>query len=99
MVASDSEHLGDADFRLCQKADRKALAERLEEIVGDVINLHRVRKTRDRKAEKVQAEENRIRFGRTKVECKAHADAEERQRRHLEGHALSGRENDEKPRG
>ncbi|MGQ3674087.1 DUF4169 family protein [Xanthobacter sp. TB0139] len=67
--------------------------------MGDVVNLHRERKARSRKAEKVQAEENRIRFGRTKAERKALADAAERQRRLVEGHALSGREEDEKPRG
>ncbi|WP_454918484.1 DUF4169 family protein [Xanthobacter sediminis] len=47
----------------------------------------------------MQAEENRIRFGRTKAEREAAARELERQRLHLEGHALSERNEHEEPRG
>lgn len=67
--------------------------------MGDVVNLHRERKTRARRAAEVKAEENRVRFGRTKAERERQADELERQRRHLEGHALTERDEHEKPRG
>ncbi|MFG1344837.1 DUF4169 family protein [Xanthobacter autotrophicus DSM 431] len=47
----------------------------------------------------MKAEENRVRFGRTKAERERQADELERQRRHLEGHALTERDEHEKPRG
>ena len=35
---------------------------------GKIVNLNRARKTRDRAAEKAQADANAVRFGRTKAE-------------------------------
>lgn len=67
--------------------------------LGDVISLHRERKMRARQASQAKAEENRVRFGRTRSEREVTADALERQRRLLEGHALTEREKNEKPRG
>lgn len=67
--------------------------------MGDVVNLHRERKAKARRAAQVQAEENRIRFGRTKAERDTAARELERQRVHLDGHALSERNEHEEPRG
>ena len=67
--------------------------------LGDVVNLHRARKARARRAAEVTASENRIRFGRTKDERLRQEDERERQRRNLDGHALTEREEHEKPRG
>ncbi|QRG04974.1 DUF4169 family protein [Xanthobacter dioxanivorans] len=67
--------------------------------MGDVVNLHRARKAQARRAAEVKAEENRVRFGRTKAERERQADELERQKRHLEGHALTERDEHEKPRG
>ncbi|MFG1182038.1 DUF4169 family protein [Xanthobacter versatilis] len=64
-----------------------------------MVNLHRARKARVRQAAQAAADENRIRFGRTKAERERLADELERQRRYLEGHALTEREEHEKPRG
>jgi len=36
--------------------------------MGDVVNLRRARKARDRASAEAQAEQNRIAFGRTKAE-------------------------------
>ncbi|WP_331251170.1 DUF4169 family protein [Xanthobacter oligotrophicus] len=71
----------------------------MREELGDVVNLHRARKARVRQAAQTAADENRIRFGRTKADRQRLADELERQRRHLEGHALTEREEHEKPRG
>ena len=43
--------------------------------MGDVINLNRFRKTRAKSKETRKAEENRIRFGRTKVNYKSKSPA------------------------
>lgn len=67
--------------------------------MGDVVNLNRERKARTRRKEAATAAENRVRFGRTKADRKTSSDAVERERRHLDGHALTERDNDEKPRG
>ncbi|MGQ3670853.1 DUF4169 family protein [Xanthobacter sp. TB0136] len=67
--------------------------------LGDVISLHRERKVRTRRAEQAKAEENRVRFGRPRAERDITSKTLERQRRLLEGHALTGREENEKPRG
>ncbi len=67
--------------------------------MGDVISLHRERKVRTRQAAQAKADENRVRFGRTRAERETVNKTMERQRRLLEGHALTEREEDEKPRG
>ena len=67
--------------------------------MGNLVNLHRERKARTRKKEVATAEENRIRFGRTKADRAASLDASERTRKFLDGHALTERDENEKPRG
>nr|WP_255683893.1 MULTISPECIES: DUF4169 family protein [unclassified Xanthobacter] len=67
--------------------------------MGDVVNLHRERKAKARRAAQAQAEENRIRFGRTKADREAVAQELERRRLRHEGHALTEREEHEEPRG
>lgn len=47
--------------------------------MGDVVNLNRFRKMRDRTEREKVAEENRVRFGRTKAEKLR--DRQERERR------------------
>ncbi|MFS8038806.1 DUF4169 family protein [Xanthobacter sp. AM11] len=64
-----------------------------------MVNLHRARKARVRRAAEAKAGENRLRFGRTKAEREQQADEFDRQKRHLEGHALTERDEHEKPRG
>ncbi|MEP9351288.1 DUF4169 family protein [Xanthobacter sp. KR7-225] len=74
-------------------------AEVLRLSLGNLVNLHRERKARARKKEAVAAEENRIRFGRAKAERTASRDTIERTRKFLDGHALTERDENEKPRG
>jgi hypothetical protein len=57
--------------------------------VGDVVNLRRARKARDRASAEAQAEQNRIAFGRTKAERKLTEAEKTLAERHLEGHRLS----------
>ncbi|MFG1205357.1 DUF4169 family protein [Xanthobacter aminoxidans] len=71
----------------------------MRQALGDVVNLHRARKARVRQAADAAASQNRIRFGRTKAERQQQADEHARQERHLEGHALTERDEHEKPRG
>lgn len=59
----------------------------------EIINLNRARKRRAQRAKETEAQENRVRFGRTKAERLGAADERERQRKLLDGHAL--RERDE----
>lgn len=58
----------------------------------EVVNLNRERKRRIRQAAEAAAQENRVRYGRTKAERISAADERERQRKHLEGHALTERD-------
>lgn len=60
---------------------------------GEIINLNRFRKTRQRAAEEAKAEENRIRFGRTKAEKQKQAFERKVVTLHLDGHELE----DDKP--
>ena len=53
--------------------------------MGDVINLNRFRKTRAKSKETRKAEENRIRFGRTKVEKQQDQADGERDAKDLDG--------------
>jgi hypothetical protein len=63
--------------------------------MGDVVNLRRARKARDRATAEAQAAQNRIEFGRTKAERKL-AEAEKTlAERHLEGHRLTDDPDDE----
>lgn len=57
--------------------------------MGDIVNLRRARKARERADAEALAEQNRIAFGRTKAERKQ-AEAEKAlAERRLEGHRLS----------
>lgn len=67
--------------------------------MGDLVSLNRKRKARVRQKEAQAAAENRVRFGRTKAERKASDDVAERERQRHDGHALTERDQDEKPRG
>jgi hypothetical protein len=53
--------------------------------VAEPINLNKARKAREKAAAKVQAAENRVRFGRTKAEKTVSKLEAERARRTLEG--------------
>lgn len=58
--------------------------------MGDVVNLRRARKARDRATAEAQAAQNRIEFGRTKAERKLTEAEKTLAERHLEGHRLTG---------
>lgn len=60
--------------------------------MGDVVNLHKQRRAQARRLEQVKAEENRVRFGRTKAERQALSEERERERRRHEGHVLTERD-------
>jgi hypothetical protein len=57
--------------------------------MGDVVNLRRARKARDRATAEAQAAQNRIEFGRTKAERKLTEAEKTLAERHLEGHRLT----------
>jgi Domain of unknown function (DUF4169) len=54
--------------------------------MGDPINLRLARKQRKRNERERLAEENRIKFGRTKGEKQKMAAENNRQKEHLDGH-------------
>jgi hypothetical protein len=56
--------------------------------MGDVVNLNRFRKTRDRAERVKDAEANRIRFGRTKAEKERDRQEAERKSQDLDGKKL-----------
>ena len=56
--------------------------------MGDVINLNRFRKQRERTQREAQAAVNRTRFGRTKDEKKRDVDDTKRQDHNLDGKKL-----------
>lgn len=56
--------------------------------MGDVVNLRRARKARDRASAEAKAEQNRIEFGRTKAERKLTEAEKTLAERRLEGHRL-----------
>lgn len=58
--------------------------------MGDVVNLRRARKARDRASAEAQAEQNRITFGRTKAERELSKAEKTLAERRLEGHRLEG---------
>lgn len=57
--------------------------------MGDVVNLRRARKARDRTSAEAQAAQNRIEFGRTKAERKLTEAEKTLAKRRLEGHRLT----------
>ncbi|MCV6586474.1 MAG: DUF4169 family protein [Marinibacterium sp.] len=56
--------------------------------MAEPVNLNRFRKQKARAAKKARADENAVKFGRTKAERAADDDAARRADRHLDGHAL-----------
>jgi len=56
--------------------------------MGDVVNLNRFRKTRDRAERAKEADANRIRFGRTKAEKQRDRQEAERSTQLLNGKKL-----------
>ena len=54
--------------------------------MGDIVNLRTVRKQRDRAEDARKADENRVRFGRTKAEKQAEAKAAKRAETNLDNH-------------
>lgn len=56
--------------------------------MGDVINLNKARKARARSEQQRQAEENRLKFGRTKVEKKTEVAEADRSNKDLDGKKL-----------
>lgn len=56
--------------------------------MGDVVNLNRFRKTRDRAERAKEADANRIRFGRTKAEKTRDQQEGERRAQALDGKKL-----------
>lgn len=56
--------------------------------MGEIVNLNRARKARDKAAAKRTAEANRLTFGRTKVEREATKAERERDAARLDGHKL-----------
>lgn len=57
-----------------------------EETMGDLVNLNRFRKERDRAQKAATAEENRARFGRKKSDKALDAAKADLEARRLEGH-------------
>jgi hypothetical protein len=57
--------------------------------VAEIISLNRARKARDKADAKMQAVENRAKFGRTKGEKSADRAIADAMRRELDGHALT----------
>ena len=53
------------------------------------INLKRFRKAKARAEKDAQAEENRVKFGRTKAEKQLQKAADDKACRHLDGHKLT----------
>ncbi|WP_026793075.1 DUF4169 family protein [Pleomorphomonas oryzae] len=56
--------------------------------MGDLVNLRRARKDRDRRRREDEAAENRAKFGRTKVEKLTAKAQDELDARRLDGHCL-----------
>ena len=57
-----------------------------EETMGDLVNLNRFRKERDRAQKSAAAEENRARFGRKKGDKALDSAKTELEARRLDGH-------------
>lgn len=57
---------------------------------GKIVNLSRVRKTRARDEQRQKADANAAKFGRTKAERAADADAADKAARHLDSHKREG---------
>jgi hypothetical protein len=58
--------------------------------MGDIVNFRRARKTRERRKNEEQAQENRVLFGLSKAERQFAEKAKTLAERRLEGHRLEG---------
>lgn len=58
--------------------------------MGEIVNLRRARKQKEREARELAASENRVRFGRTKVEKDFEARRQDRADGFLENNRLNG---------
>ncbi|MQP65202.1 DUF4169 family protein [Niveispirillum sp. SYP-B3756] len=56
--------------------------------MGEIVNLNRARKAKEKAARESQAAENRVKFGRTKAEKQKSRAEDEAKARLLEGHKL-----------
>ena len=56
--------------------------------MAEVVNLNKFRKSRTRGQEKIQASENRVKYGRTKAEKENDRRAAERQEKETTGRKL-----------
>lgn len=65
--------------------------------MGELVNLRRARKDRDRRRREDDAAENRVKFGRTKVEKLTAKAQDELEAKRLEGHRLDGAGKPEMP--
>lgn len=54
--------------------------------MGEIVNLNRARKARDKAQDKARAAANRIAYGRTGVEKESARIERERAERHIDGH-------------
>jgi hypothetical protein len=57
-------------------------------MTNDIVNLRQFRKSRARAERDAKAEENRVKFGRTKAEKQLQKAEKEKARRQLDGHKL-----------
>ncbi len=56
--------------------------------MAEIVNLNRYRKARKKERAQTTAEENRVRFGRSKAEKRADADEQDRNDRKIDGARL-----------
>lgn len=76
-----------ADAGRCKASGPGRTATSKEKVtVGDIINLNRARKIRERAEAKRTAEANRLRFGRTRAERDASKAQQARDAARLDGH-------------
>ena len=66
--------------------------------MGDLVNLNKFRKAKQRRTEETQAGINREKFGRTKAETKRDRKTRERGERALDGSKLPGEDGDKPKR-
>ena len=64
-------------------------------MTGDIVNLRRARKVRDRAERETTAAANRVAYGRTKIERRVQSIETARTERALDGHRLVSRDGDD----
>lgn len=65
--------------------------------MSKVVNLNKFRKAKDRKDRRASADENAVKFGRTKAEKTLDRAEKDKSKRHLDGHSLSDIDDDATP--